>query len=97
MEREMLKLSVKEAHFIVVDELDPNFTIIEDFIEDDENPYNEFHEIVIQRLSDRKFFKTFYNLERDGRYGKVLYDSAYSDETEVIMNEVFETQKTIFT
>ena len=63
MEREVIKLTPKEARLIVIDEVHNDFVIIEDNV-DDENAYNEFHEIVIKRLSDNKFFKTFYNLER---------------------------------
>ncbi len=95
MEREVLKLTPKEARLIVIDNVHNDFVIIEDNV-DDENAYNEFHEIVIKRLSDSKFFKTFYNLERKTRYGVVDKNEAYTDESMVQMNEVFQSTKIIY-
>lgn len=96
MEREILKLTPKEARLIVIDNVHNDFTIIDDMYDSDENPYNEFHEVIIKRLSDGKFFKTFYNLEKDSIYGEVDPNKAYTDESMVQINQVFQSTKTIY-
>lgn len=88
--REILKFTPAEARFIVIDNLDPDYTLVDDIVEDDGNRFNEFHEIVIQRVSDGKYFKSFYNKELDN-YEPIPSRPPYYDETEVEMKETFKT------
>lgn len=87
--KEKLILSPEEAREIIYG-YDTDYEIIQkNFIESRRWVSN--YSCIIKRKSDNKYFKTIYEVgnteEQDVR--------PYEDETEVIMDEVFQIEKTI--
>ena len=87
-EREKLVLTKEEARLIVYEDSN-DYDIIEDTI-DDTSRWSENHSVVIQRVSDGKYFS--------GHYSQGLTESQDErafDNYEPDFREVFQAEKTI--
>jgi hypothetical protein len=86
--REKLTLLPKEGREIISDEND-NFKIIERTIEDT-GRWSINYRIIVQRLSDGKFFESFYSEGATEAQDEKPYEWG-----DAVFSEVFKTQKTI--
>ncbi len=86
--REKLILSKEEARLIVYDDSN-DYEVIEDTI-DDTSRWSENHSVVIQRISDGKFFADTYSQGLTESQDERAYDKSDPDFT-----EVFPVERTI--
>lgn len=89
-EREKLQLTKEQAKAIVYEDTD-EYEIIEDNI-DSTSRWSEYHDVVVRRLSDGKFFADTYSQGLTESQDERAYDNSTPDFT-----EVFQVEKTIIT